>query len=314
MNLVKVKEFFLNNDNFCIVCHASPDGDTIGSSYGMYYALKQIGKKAKVICADSIPEKFFYLLENYSEYTFDNGVYVTMDTADIILLGDLKDELEGKVSLNIDHHLSNVPFAENMYLNSDSSSNCENVLDIILEMGITINEDIANCLYTGIITDTGCFKYENVNSRTHRCASILVECGAKSDFISYIHFDEITKEYIELEKLALNNMKYYKDDKICVMVVTVDDLQKTNATSTDVDVISAKPKRIKGVEIAVILKQKTDDLFKVSFRTSKNYKANEIAKCFNGGGHIRAAGCTIDGTLNEVISKILDVLDKYIKD
>jgi len=314
MTLGEVKLFFLENDDFCIVCHAGPDGDTIGSSYGMYYALKKIGKRAKVICADPIPQKFDYLLTNYVDEVLNSPTIVTMDTADIVLLGDLKEEIKASgVDLNIDHHIMNVPFAKKMYLNTKSSSNCENVLEVILEMEISLDKNIANALYTGIITDTGCFKYENVNSDTHRHASILIDAGADYDYISFIHFDQITREYIELEQIVMGSIEYYFNDICCMMSIDNRTIEKTGAKTTDVDILTAKSKSIKGIDVSVIIKQKTDLFYKVSFRTSKKYEANKIAGHFGGGGHIRAAGCAIDGSLEDVKNKILNVLNGYIK-
>lgn len=310
MTLEDVKTFFLQNDNFCLVCHASPDGDTIGSCYGMYYALKKIGKRAKVVCSDAIPKKFDYLTKNYVEDEFDTFKVVTMDTADIVLLGDLKNELIGNVDLNVDHHISNVPFAKNMYLNSESSSNCENVLYIILQMQIPLDKNIANCIYTGIVTDTGCFKYESVNSKTHRNASILIEAGAEYDYISFIHFDEMTKEYINLQEIAMNSLEYYNNDTCCIMTINKEDIEKTNATVTDVDVITSIPKRIKGIDIGIVLKEKEQNVYKLSIRTSKKYEANKIASHFNGGGHIRAAGCVIEGSSEQVKNKILNLINE----
>ncbi|MGL5972817.1 MAG: DHH family phosphoesterase [Oscillospiraceae bacterium] len=312
MTVKEASDFFIKNDNYDIICHISPDGDTTGSGYGLYYALKKIGKKVRVVCGDKIPKKFSYMLKNYVEEEFEVKFTISVDVADIKLIGNIKDNYES-ITLNIDHHVSHKEFADNVYLNTKASSNCENVLDIILEMGIELDKNISNCIYTGLITDTGCFRYENVNPNSHKKAALLIESGAEYDMIAYINFDCVTKEYVALESKVLSKLEYYIDNKCAFITILQEDIDQFNVDQSELDRVTAASSKIKGVECGVTIKQKNETCFKVSFRTTKNYEANKFAEYFGGGGHIRAAGCVVNGDIKSVKQQILEVLTKNIR-
>lgn len=314
LNINETAKFLLEHNNFHIIAHASPDGDTIGSSFALHYALKLLGKNSTVVCKDEISrDQYYYILDSYEDIYVTPETVVTMDTADIVLLGGT-DENYSKIDLAIDHHFTHKPYAENIYLKSDGSSTCENVLFLLLEMGVEITPLIANCLYTGIVTDTGCFKYKSTTSLTHKAAGILIDSGACFDEISFIHFDKISKNYIKFESLIQSKSEYYFNNKCVIFTVLLSDIESCDVTINDVDKVVSKSKQIDGIEVALVLKEKSENEFKVSVRTSKKYSAVDICSIFGGGGHVMASGCKINGRLEEVKQKLLEVVSKQFNE
>ena len=155
------------NDNILILTHRNPDGDTIGSGFALLHALKKLGKKVMVVCTDPFPEKYGYIAHSNDDDIGENPYVVAVDVADMELIGaQYRAKYEHGVNLCIDHHISNKKFAENLCLRSCSAT-CEIIYDVIKAMGVEIDKSIADSLYTGIATDTGCFLFSSVTARTH---------------------------------------------------------------------------------------------------------------------------------------------------
>ena len=205
--------FFKENDNYIILTHASPDGDTLGSAYALYYGLKQLGKGAEVICPDLIPSKYAYFATNTDHVGRDGATIVAVDVADKRLLGTLEEEFGNCVDLNIDHHVSNVRFAKELLLDSDASATCEIIYELLLSLNVKINDIIAKSLYTGISTDTGCFKYSSVTAKTHKIAAELYAFNIEADKINKSMFDTKSKNLLTLERMVLDRAEYHFDDK-----------------------------------------------------------------------------------------------------
>ena len=167
LTLRQTARFLKKHDNYIILTHASPDGDTLGSAYALYYGLNEIGKKACVICPDVIPEKYNYFARKTDHVQRENATVIAVDVADKKLLGGLEEEFGDIVDLNIDHHISNVRYAKNLYLDADAAATAESMYELLCLMKVNINDITAKALYTGIATDTGCFKYTNVTAKTH---------------------------------------------------------------------------------------------------------------------------------------------------
>lgn len=305
-------EFLLGNDDFLILTHASPDGDTLGSGFALNAALKQAGKHSRVLCPDPIPKKFKFLVPE-DEESFEPKTVLAVDVADEKLLGRLESEYSGKVKLCIDHHGSNLKYAEWLYLESDSAAACECVYNCIRAMGVTVTPYIADCLYLGMATDTGCFKFSNVTPRTHRYVAELMELGADYDEINRIMFEVKSKSRIAMERMVLDGIEFCCSGRCAVITVTKDMIESTGCEQTDLDGITAISRQIEGVLIGVTVKEKEQGVFKVSLRTFEPYDASEICREFGGGGHKRAAGCEFRKPLSEVkellINKITDIME-----
>lgn len=301
-------------DNILILTHMNPDGDTLGGGYALLRALRVLGKRARVLCGDKINHKFNYLFEDIEDDSFEEQFIVSVDVAQKRLLGDsLSQQYGDKTDLAIDHHDTSRLFAKNTYCESDSASCCEIIYLIIKALGVTIDEKIASCLFTGCSTDTGCFKYSSVTPRTHRIAAELIELGARHSKINEIMFDTKTVGSINLERMCLEALEYFGNNKVAVICVTKDMLEKCGVDKSALDGIKPLTRQIEGVEIGITVKQEDSGKIGVSLRTSEKYDAAAICAHFGGGGHIRAAGCEMrDVTVDEAKGRVVEYILAHV--
>lgn len=302
--------FLERSDKFVILTHASPDGDTLGSAYALADALCALNKRVFVVCPDKIPEKFGYLIKEYE--AFEPETVVAVDIADEKLLGSLYDRYSGRAALCIDHHGSNTKYAEMLYLEADAAAACECIYNVINELGTKITPYMASCLYTGIATDTGCFKFSNTTPRSHRYAAELIEKGADYGEINRVMFEVKSRGRIAMERKVLENIEFYYGGRCAVITVTRDMIKETGCPLGDLDGVTAMSRQIEGVQIGVTIKEKPDGKYKVSLRTFEPYNAADICAVFGGGGHVRAAGCEfscdIENAKRQLLSAIGEVL------
>lgn len=307
-------EFLRSHDNYLILMHASPDGDTLGCGFALCTALQRMGKKADVICPDDIPHRFDYMREGYTPMTFDIKTCVAVDVADVKLLGDLSTTFADKVDLCIDHHVSNTNYAKQLLLREHYASACELMYEVLTALGAEIDRIIANCLYTGVATDTGCFKFSNTKPQTHIVAAKLMECGAEIAPINYAMFELKTQGRIKLEQEVLRNMRYFADGHIAMVTVTLDLLaQITDIDSDDVGAMASIPRQIDGVDIGISMKEKKPGLFKASLRSSERIDVSKIARQFGGGGHARASGCSFTCGYEEAVEQLVEVCTEALR-
>ena len=294
LTLQQTAQELLSFEDVLILCHRNPDGDTLGSGYALCRAYLEHGVRARVFCSDEVPEKFHYLSDGIPQTEFTPRHILSVDVADPGLLGEKALNLVASlhpVELSIDHHPTHRQFADEIYVEANSASCCEIIRVLLEEMGWEVTPSIASCLYTGIATDTGCFKFSNTSPRTHRIAAEMIEKGADYIPINKIMFDTLTFPELALERLALEKMWMSEDGSIAVMTITTDMLHKTSVSESELDRITSFTRKIKGVEIGITIKQRGPEEFKVSVRTGESRSAADICAVFGGGGHARAAGC-----------------------
>lgn len=299
-------------DRIWILTHQFPDGDTLGSGFALCRALRHMGKQAQVLCGDPIPEKYDYLMADLPQQEFEPAFICAVDVADAALLGESLLPLADRVELCIDHHASHREYEQNLLLDSSCGANAMIVLQVIDALEVPVDAPMADCLYTGIATDTGCFKYSNVTPLTHRMAARLMECGAHADPINRAMFDIKSRERLAMERLALGSMRYYCNDKVAAMVITEDMIRESGVTEGDMEGLSPLPRQIEGVWVGLTLRQKADGNYKVSVRTGNHADAAQICGLLGGGGHARAAGCTLTGSPETVIETLLDAVVRAV--
>ena len=297
-----------NADKILILTHRNPDGDTLGSGFALLRALRQLGKRVKLLNADAINEKYAHLYEGLSEESFEEEFIVSVDVAERKLLGDLMEKYADKVDLSIDHHGTGKLFAKKTYCESESASACEIVYEIIKALGAKIDKGIADCIYTGCSTDTGCFKYSNVTPRTHRIAAELIEYGADHSKINEKMFDTKSMNSIMLERMCYESLEVFGGGQVAVITVTKEMLRKSGTDKSALDAIKPITRQIEGVEIGLTVKEEDGGASGVSIRTSENYDASAICAHFGGGGHIRAGGCEIKDTPENAKEKVIDYI------
>ena len=296
-------------DNILILTHRNPDGDTLGSGFALLRALKNMGKRARLINADVIPEKFAFLYEGIAQDDFQEEFVVSVDVAEKKLLGaDFTEKYGDRVNLAIDHHETSRAFAQQTYCESDSASCCEIVYLLIKAMGTSVTKEIADCIYTGCSTDTGCFKYSNVTPRTHRIAAELIEAGADHSRINTRMFETKAMGDFMLQKMCLDTLEIFGEGKVAVISVTKDMLAQCGVDKSALDAIKPITRQIEGVEIGITLKEESDGKIGISVRTGESFDASAICAHFGGGGHMRAAGCEVKGTIEEA----KEMIKKYI--
>lgn len=299
-------EFLRSHDDYLILMHASPDGDTLGCGYALCTALQRMGKRARAVCPDEIPHRFDYMREGVSQQEFEHKTIVAVDVADTKLLGDMK-ETGDKADLCIDHHVSNTEYAQRLLLREHYASACELMYEVLTALGCEIDRVIANCLYTGVATDTGCFKFSNTKPQTHIVAAKLMECGAEIAPINYAMFELKTQGRIRLEQEVLRNMRYFGDGHIAMVTVMLDTIAGiSDIDSDDVGAMASIPRQIEGVDIGISMKEKKPGLFKASLRSSERIDVSRIAQSFGGGGHARAAGCSFTCSFDEAVEQIVN--------
>ena len=296
-------------EDVLILTHANPDGDTLGSGCALFWGLRQLGKRVKLLCGDPIPEKYRYLLHGLENGEFDERYIISVDVADKSLLGAALEESYGdRVDLSIDHHGANRLFAKETYVESDSASACEIIYLLLLSLGVEFGKELADCLYTGVSTDTGCFRYSNVTPRTHRIAADLMERGADHTRIDVLMFETKDMGFLRLQQKCLEELELFYDGRVCVLNITRALLEETGGKDEDCDEIVALSRQIAGVRIGVTFKEKKDGSLKVSVRTHEGIDAAAICAVFGGGGHKRAAGCQFTCSKREALAKMLPVL------
>ena len=195
--------------------------------------------------------------------------------------------------------------AKNLYLDTSAAATAESIFELLTLMRVNINDITACALYAGIATDTGCFKYSNVTSKTHMIAASLYEYDINAEEITRIMFDTKSKKLLELERMVLDTAEYHFDDNCIILSVTEEMQNKTGCSGTDLEGIAVISRSVEGVKAGVTLKQVGDKTFKISVRTYPPLDASKICKKLGGGGHKGAAGATVEGTLEEVKALIL---------
>ncbi len=305
INCRKVCCFLKHNDDFIILTHVSPDGDTLGSAYALALGLKQIGKSAYVVCSDDIPARYDYFVKRAELSPVEYKTIVAVDVADAKLLGELYEPCKDRVALCIDHHISNTGYAENLYLDTKASATAECIYEILKGLRVDITPLIAECLYTGLATDTGCFKYSNVTAKTHLIAAKLLKSGINAAEINRIMFDTKSRARLALEKMVLDTAQFHFDNRCIVLTVTEEMQKKSGCEPSDLEGVAVISRSVEGVLVGVSIKQTDTDTYKISLRTYEPLDASAICQTLGGGGHKGAAGCTLKGDIDSVKAQIL---------
>lgn len=305
VTLKQAGEIILKAKNIVLSSHINPDGDNIGSTLGLYHALKGKDKNIQILLDDNLPDNLGMMkgLDLYlkPEKKLENIDLMVILDVDIDRIGKVREIVDAPV-LNIDHHISNSKVCDFCYVDAKAAATAQIIYSLIKEMGMKFNEDCATCLYTGLASDTGFFRYSNTTPFTLRAAAELLEAGAKPDIISEI-FDQRSFSSVKAAGKAIGTIDLYHDGKIALM--TVDKAIKESADNTEGFVNFAR--NIRGVDVAAMIKYADENVTRVSLR-SKNTNVSEIALTLGGGGHIRAAGATVYKNLAQAKDIVLSAI------
>jgi Exopolyphosphatase-related proteins len=314
--LGKIRE----SNKIAITFHVSPDGDSLGSSLALMMGLQKIGKEAYILSKEEIPGNFKFL--PCSNMVDGKSSTILPNTECVIVLdcGDVKRinaelDLNNKeyTLINIDHHMSNDLYGDLNYVDTNASAMSETVYQMLRIMGIKIDKDMAICLYTSLITDTGSFKYSGTTSVTHTIAGDLINTGIDFSEIHRIVFDNKKFDTIKLRGKAIEKMELI-DEEICIMVITKEMLSELGLDSeTDTSDIINIGMQVNSVETTALIKE-ADDGVKVSLRSKSKVDVRKVAEGFGGGGHIRASGLKMENrTVEEAKKLIINELKIWFK-
>ena len=249
----RVGDILAGSEDVLILTHKNPDGDCLGTGVALCRYLLSLGKRATVVNADPIPSKFDYLFEGLPQETFEPKCIISVDVADPKLLGPLED-LADRVDLCIDHHISNTLYAKETHLCPDDGAAALSLYRIFRELGVAIDAAMANALYTGLSTDTGCFRYSNANAECYRAAADLIELGADNAWINVKMFE--TKPLAQFQVLsdAFAGLRMYCDGRVSVLKISQDMLDRHGADTDTFDFVTAMSRQIEGVLSGITMK------------------------------------------------------------
>lgn len=314
-SLIEIGDVLKKYESFAIFSHANADGDAFGSILGLGMSLKYLGKKVSYFLPEPVPKAFAFL----KDYDLINKVQI--DSTDVGILLDASDlgrinEFEKHfnaftVTINIDHHVTNDHFATYNYTDENAASTTSIILELIEKANLPIDKDISNALYTGLITDTGSFHYENVDEKAFLTAAKLVKYGAEPAYIAKEVFEKDTLAHLKLAGIALKRIT--TKGRIVFSYISLKDIEEFNATEEDAEGIVDLIRRYRGADVAILFKEVKENEIRVSLRSKeKNISVREVAVMFGGGGHNAAAGCTIHTSLDEAINSIIAAVQKKI--
>ncbi len=313
---VEAVKFIQENDDYLLVSHVHPDGDTISSTLAMAHVLKALGKSFTMVNQDSIPSRFDFLpmakdIHSSDELKRSFSKVITLDAADKKRIGNIEHLLlKNAEILNIDHHPTNDNFGKINIVVPTAAATAEVMYDLIQEMAMEVNKELATCIYTGLLTDTGGFRYSNTSSKVMRIAADLLTYDISPGEIAEISLETISRNHLTILKRAFDHVELVENDRIAWTVLYHSDLNDLSTTSDDTEGIVNYMRNIEGVEVGIFFKEVQSEEFKVSLRSKKVVDVGAIAKGFGGGGHARAAGFTYYGKLEilkeQIISKLLD--------
>lgn len=315
IELDKIINIISDNKRIGIFTHESPDGDAIGSGLALYLGLKQIKKDVEFI-AEEYSNSFNFLSsldEIKKKGTGDYDVCVALDCATKQRLYDINGSFDkAGYTISIDHHASNTFYADCNYVEDKSPATCKTLVKILKRLGINITKEIGEALMTGIITDSGGFRYSTVDDETFEFAAKMLDVGVNISKIYLKTFDVQTKAQFQLTSIATSRLKFFNKNRIAITYITRDDIKKTNAKTGDHEGIVNVGRNIEGVKVSIFLREDADGSYRVSFRSNNDVDVADIAKVYDGGGHTRAAGCSISMSLDNAIKSLIKETGKRL--
>jgi len=312
ISIAETVEWFKNYNNFLLLTHRRPDGDTLGSAGALAQGLREFGKTVYVLKNFETTPRYAPCIDDYvAPDDFNPEFIISIDTATLDLFTHNALQFKDRIALCIDHHESNTNYAQLLFLDSSRAACGELIYDILMELTGSISAKTAECLYVAVSTDTGCFSYANTTSDVHAVAAHLIEAGAPVTKLNKIFFRTKTRGRIKIESMITSGMEFHFDGKVAIVSITRKMMEASGANEDDIDDISNLPISVEGVGYGITIRELTSDVdCKISCRTVPPNDANALCGRFGGGGHKSAAGATVNKTIDEIKSDLLEVLEE----
>lgn len=313
----KIEKFISNAKCIAIFSHINPDADALGSGIALKIALEKKGKEVSFLIDGPIHQNFQFLNVNQhcNKNEFLNfDLAICLDCPEPRRVGSKLNKLYNiKNKINIDHHPDNANYGTINLVSQKDCSTCSILFKMFNYLNWEITPNIATCLYSGIVGDTGRFKHNNTTSDDLISSAKLLELGAEFELINYNLFERMSLNEFELLKFALNKTEFYFENKFALICLSIQDLIKTNTSMQDTHILIDYLMNIESVKVAVVMTQEKPNEFRVSIRSRNNYNAQKIAKVFGGGGHFCASGCRIFYNLQKSKQKIINAVLQEVK-
>ena len=302
-------QFLLQHDNYAIVTHRRPDGDTLGSAAALCRMLRKKGKTAHILCNPEITDRFAWLHEGLTkEEAEENDTIVTVDIASAQLLPAIHQKYLDRIALWIDHHASSTSYTELELVDPASAACGEIISDLLEPMACELDPDLADAIYVAIATDTGCFRFANTTSRTFLCAANCAGGGARVYELNQALFETNTLGRLKMQAWIVTHMDVFAEGALAVIAIPRTIEQHIGVTEDDMDNISSFPRTVAGVQMAATLRETADGDVKLSVRAVPGLDATAVTVKFGGGGHKGAAGATINMPLSEAAAAVKEAM------
>lgn len=312
--------FMKQGQRFLVVSHVQPDGDAISSTVAISWLLQKLGKSAVLMNESKLPSRlsFLYQFDRIIQYTdaapdqmFDT--IIAVDCADFRRIGDVASLfVPGAKLLNIDHHPTNNGFGTVNIIRPAAAATVEILFDLIERAGLALDLDCATAIYTGLLTDTGGFRYSNTSPRVMEIASQLLAVGVSGNQLADHLLEKMTMAKLKLLQVALNRLTFSKTLEIGWLYISKNDLDETGAVPEDIEGIVNYALNVDGVEVGILFKETDDGGVKASLRSAGKVDVAAIAQAFGGGGHVRASGCRLEGPIDGAIERMTESVRKAL--
>ena len=317
VSLRKAGQLLNNAESVLIFPHVNPDGDALGSCAALCRVLRNSGKEAWILLDESVPKYLSFMDTEFC--TCDHGciaepdICICVDCSEEKRFPDRAEKFNsGRTKLCLDHHATSGSFGDYYYIDGAEAATAQIIYKLLLEMGAQIDRNTAASLYTGISTDTGNFQYSNTTPETHMIAAELMKTGMDHVSITVALYQNVSLTKVRLEARILDKMEIFAGGKAVISYVDSSMLQEVSAKMEDSESAIDTLRNIEGVEIAAFLKEKGDAV-KVSMRAKSAGRVDEIAVKFGGGGHAKAAGCTLEMSIAEATDAIKKEIISYLE-
>lgn len=319
-SLQQTRKFLLEHDDYLVVSHVQPDGDAVSSTLAVGWLLSCLGKKYSMLNEGPIPQRMEYLwhadeIINLADgdlpRTYSNVICV--DCADFQRVGlTQRFFAPDALIVNIDHHPTNNGYGFVTLIKPDAAATAEILFDLLKTFQVEWNIDIATAIYTGLLTDTGGFRYTNTSPKVMAAVSELLALGVNGPELAETLLEEMTLAQVKVLNRALNTLQLTPEGDIAWVYVTPQDMLDCGAANEDLEGIVNYPRNIRGVEVGILFKVIHEQAVKVSLRSAGKVDVAALAQVFGGGGHTRAAGARIEATLDEVVPLVLEEVRRYL--
>ena len=304
---IEVATWLRHRDHFLIISHRRPDGDTLGSTAALCLGLRQLGKEAYILENPEITELYKHLHKGLTKATADaEDVLITVDVASPSMLEERAKALQDRIALRIDHHCTATSFTTDELVDGEAGACGEIIYDILRLLGVKLDKQLAEALYTAVSTDTGCFRYANTTAHSFAVAAACAEAGGDLHSINQRVFDTNSLARLKIQGWIIENMRLLHQGQIAVCALPLSVEKSIGVNEDDMENISGFPRSIAGVKIAATLRQSEDGKVKISVRALPGYDASQVCAAFGGGGHKGAAGANTDLPLETAADRVAE--------